>query len=147
MEANDISGRAVAAYVGVREQTVSEWRRGSYRPHGDALNRLAEILKVAPETLRQDDGIAVREAAATYSAPLDPVQRIVAQAQRDQVQFLQDFAAQILEAGAAVIRRMAKPVDAPGWVRSAELDGDDTVVDTIKEAAAARVDPTETATG
>jgi transcriptional regulator with XRE-family HTH domain len=63
MDELPIKGRALASLMEVREQTVSEWRKGSYRPEGADLLRLAGLLKVPPETLRRDDGGAkmVRE--------------------------------------------------------------------------------------
>lgn len=71
------SGRALAKLMAVREQTVSEWRAGSYRPEGADLVRLASILHVPTESLRQDDegyvvatgnAARVREPAAAYEA-------------------------------------------------------------------------------
>jgi transcriptional regulator with XRE-family HTH domain len=70
MDELPITGRALASLMEVREQTVSEWRKGSYRPEGADLLRLADLLKVSPETLRRDDGGAkmVREGAPQSQA-------------------------------------------------------------------------------
>lgn len=55
MRALGLTGRALAHAFDVREQTVSEWRRGSYRPDGRRLAELAAVLGVPPEALRSDD--------------------------------------------------------------------------------------------
>lgn len=55
MKTHRITGRSLAEGLHVREQTISEWRRGTYRPEGARLKNLAGMLKVSRETLLGDD--------------------------------------------------------------------------------------------
>lgn len=56
--------------MGVREQTVSEWRRGTYRPELERLAELAAHLNVSREMLLVDEPAAapsaVMEAGSVY---------------------------------------------------------------------------------
>lgn len=62
------SGRDLAEAMGVREQTVSDWRAGRYRPEGAQLVRLADILAVTPEVFRRDDEVAASQGTGRPSA-------------------------------------------------------------------------------
>lgn len=55
MDARKLTGRDLAAKLGVREQTVSGWRKGKFRPNTEDLKKLAAELHVSLETLRSDD--------------------------------------------------------------------------------------------
>jgi transcriptional regulator with XRE-family HTH domain len=114
MGARGLTGRALAALAGVREQTVSEWRHGAYRPEGGDLVTLAGVLQVPPETLRQDDtalagtalaGTATASATASGTLDADPVAQLVREGQAEQAAWVLEFAAKILEAGARRLRQ------------------------------------------
>lgn len=104
MKALRISGRALAAEMAVREQTVSEWRAGSFRPEGDRLIKLADLLRVSPETLRRDDRRGVVEEPKSHYVS-DPVAELVRRGQAEQAAWVLEFAAQLLEAGAKRLRQ------------------------------------------
>lgn len=71
-----------------------------------------------------------RESGASYSA--DPVRRLVAEAQREQAEWVIDFAARLLEASAAKLRV------APDWITEADLQSDDEFYADVERRIEAR---------
>lgn len=117
MRRKRMTGRTIAAALGVREPTVSEWRAGLYRPDADRLALLAHVLDVPVADLLGDDSATESSAVPTeprpnlsadvlgLSAVGDPVGELVRQGQAEQAAWLLEFAARLLEAGAQRLRQ------------------------------------------
>lgn len=52
----DLTQRALAGELGVRQQTVSEWETGAYRPRGASKRLLTLIAERAGFTYGEGDG-------------------------------------------------------------------------------------------
>lgn len=97
-----ITGRTLSQRMGVREATVTSWRNGSALPEEENIERLAKELRLSPQSLRQDELVGGAPSVDTDDAVL----RVLIDGQREQVRWLREFAARLLEANAAMIRRV-----------------------------------------
>lgn len=113
-----MSNRVLAAALGVREPTISEWRAGLYRPEAERLAVLAHLLEAPTVEFLGDDTPApasvqstVNETGSTVPDPLglglagDPVGEMVRQGQAEAAAWVLEFAARLLEAGAQRLRQ------------------------------------------
>lgn len=64
-----LSQKAVAQAVGVRESSITQWKKGQHTPDGDNLHKLAKALKTTPHYILyggQEDAEIIEEAPAPY---------------------------------------------------------------------------------
>lgn len=107
MTERSLSGRDVAAAVGVHEATVSGWLNNRRQPERAALRTMAELPQVDLSWLAFGEEGPSAPASPPVRVPAVPpgASAAIATGQRDLAAWLADFSARLLEAAAADARR------------------------------------------